>query len=189
MRLIPQLVEPRVLLDGLAIARSPRWHDCRLWLCNWGAGETVPVGLDGSSEVVAAGQTFWAGALGGYRTGGCSSPREAGPRGTRRLARVARRSRSHLAPYGWNEITVDGCGNVHVNAINFDFADFDGVLTTDKTPGKIALATHDGEVREVASELAVPKRDGRNARQHDADRRELVRATTHRLRHGLRRRP
>jgi hypothetical protein len=26
--------EPRVLLDGLAIGESPRWHDGRLWFSN-----------------------------------------------------------------------------------------------------------------------------------------------------------
>src|SRR5437867_11744669 len=47
--------EPRVLLDGLAIGESPRWHDGRLWFSNWGAGEIVAVDLDGNSEVVGRG--------------------------------------------------------------------------------------------------------------------------------------
>ena len=31
--------EPRILLTGLAFGESPRWHDDRLWLADWGAGE------------------------------------------------------------------------------------------------------------------------------------------------------
>jgi hypothetical protein len=29
-------MQPRVLLDGLAMPESPRWHDGRLWFSNWG---------------------------------------------------------------------------------------------------------------------------------------------------------
>jgi sugar lactone lactonase YvrE len=39
-------MEPRVLLDGLAMPESPRWHDGRLWFSNWGADEIVAVDLD-----------------------------------------------------------------------------------------------------------------------------------------------
>ena len=44
---------PRTLLTGLGFGESPRWHGGRLWLCNWGFGEVMTVGLDGGSEVVA----------------------------------------------------------------------------------------------------------------------------------------
>src|SRR5512133_4205643 len=47
--------EPRLLLDGLAMPESPRWHDGRLWFSNWGAEEIVAVDLDGTSEVVGRG--------------------------------------------------------------------------------------------------------------------------------------
>jgi ATP-dependent Lon protease len=63
---------------------------------------------------------------------------------------------SHISPLGWSEMTVDGRGNVYVNAVNFDFAEFDEVLTSGKAPGKIALVRPDGEAREVANELAFP---------------------------------
>jgi sugar lactone lactonase YvrE len=46
-----QVIEPRVLLEGLAIGESPRWHDDRLWFSNWGTGEIIAVDLDGNSEV------------------------------------------------------------------------------------------------------------------------------------------
>ena len=35
-----------------------------------------------------------------------------------------------ISPYGWSEITVDGRGNVYVNSLNFDFADFGEVLAS-----------------------------------------------------------
>jgi sugar lactone lactonase YvrE len=43
------------LLDGLVVGESPRWHDGRLWFCNWGAQEIRTVDVDGNSEVVAKG--------------------------------------------------------------------------------------------------------------------------------------
>src|SRR5262245_59058055 len=41
----------RVLLTGLAMGESPRWHGGRLWFSDWGAQEIIAVDLDGSSEV------------------------------------------------------------------------------------------------------------------------------------------
>jgi hypothetical protein len=38
-------VEPKVLLDGLAMVESPRWHDGRLWFAHWGTGEIRAVDL------------------------------------------------------------------------------------------------------------------------------------------------
>ena len=43
------------LISGLVVGESPRWHDGRLWFCNWGAQEIRTVDLDGNSEVVAKG--------------------------------------------------------------------------------------------------------------------------------------
>ena len=71
-------------------------------------------------------------------------------------SRVRHADLSHISPLGWSEITVDGRGNVYVNTINFDFAEFNDVLTSGRAPGKIALVTPDGEASEVANELAFP---------------------------------
>src|SRR4029453_13943566 len=42
-----------VLLTGLKIGESARWHDGRLWLANWGAQQILAVDLDGKAEVMA----------------------------------------------------------------------------------------------------------------------------------------
>ena len=44
--------EVRMLLSGLAMGESPRWHENRLWLSDWGAQEIVAVGPDGNREVI-----------------------------------------------------------------------------------------------------------------------------------------
>lgn len=44
--------EPEILLRGLGIPESPRWHDGRLWFCNWIDRQVVGVSLDGTPEVM-----------------------------------------------------------------------------------------------------------------------------------------
>ncbi len=150
------VMSPRLLLDGLAMPESPRWHDGRLWFSNWGAEEIVAVDLDGTSEVMGRGPEGAGWAVNWLPddrmliTG--SELVRVEPDGSR----VRHADLSHLSPYGWSEMTVDGRGNVYVNTINFDFADFQAVLTSGQAPGKIALITPDGDVREVANEIAFP---------------------------------
>jgi sugar lactone lactonase YvrE len=149
-------MEPRVLLDGLAMPESPRWHDGRLWFSNWGTREIVAVDLEGNGEVVGEGADGL-----GWATNWLPDGRmlvtgaeliRIEPDGSR----VRHADLEAISPHGWSEMTVDGRGNVYVNAINFDFAEFNDVLTSGRTPGKIALVTPDDEAREVANELAFP---------------------------------
>ncbi|TIX29718.1 MAG: SMP-30/gluconolactonase/LRE family protein, partial [Mesorhizobium sp.] len=44
--------EARVVMNGLAFGESPRWHDGRLWFCNWGTGQIIAVDADGNSQVM-----------------------------------------------------------------------------------------------------------------------------------------
>ena len=149
-------MEARVLLDGLAIPESPRWHDDRLWFSNWGTGQIVAVDLDGSSEVVGEGPDGLGWATGWLPDGRLliTGPEliRLEPAGTR----VRHADLGHISPFGWSEMTVDGRGNVYVNTINFDLAEFNEVLTSGRAPGKIALVRADGETRQVADELAFP---------------------------------
>jgi sugar lactone lactonase YvrE len=150
------VIEARVLLDGLAIGESPRWHDGRLWFSNWGTGEIVAVDLGGNSEVVGRGPDGLGSATDWLPDGRMlitgSELLRVEPDGSR----VPHADLSHISPFGWSELTVDGRGNAYVNTINFDFAEFNDVLTSGKAPGKIGLVTQDGEAREVADELAFP---------------------------------
>src|SRR5947207_13224785 len=47
-----QMHELQTLLIGLAFGESPRWHNGRLWLADWGAQEILAVGLEGKREVI-----------------------------------------------------------------------------------------------------------------------------------------
>jgi sugar lactone lactonase YvrE len=149
-------MRPRVLLDGLAMPESPRWHDGRLWFSNWGTRQIVAVDLDGNSEVVGEGPDGLGWATNWLPDG---SMLITGPELVRVEpdgSRVPYAELSQISPFGWSEITVDGTGKVYVNTINFDFAEFNELLTSGKAPGKIALVRSDGEACEVANELAFP---------------------------------
>jgi sugar lactone lactonase YvrE len=146
----------QVLVDGLGMGESPRWHDARLWFSNWGSDEIVAVDLNGNSEVMGRG-----GGGSGWATNWLADGRML-ITGTELMrvehngSRVRHADLSHISPYGCGEITVDGRGNVYVNTINFDFADFNDIIASGKAPGKIALVTPEGEAREVADGLAFP---------------------------------
>jgi sugar lactone lactonase YvrE len=151
-----QVTEPRMLLGGLAMPESPRWHDGRLWFSDWGAGEIVTVDLDGNSQVVDRGPEGPGWAVNWLPDGRMLMTGNELIRVEPDGSRVRHADLSHISPYGWSEITVDGRGNVYVNTINFDFTEFDNVLTSGQAPGKIALVTPEGEALEVASEIAFP---------------------------------
>ena len=44
--------DERTLLTGLAFGESPRWHEGRLWVANWGTQEILAIDAAGRSEVV-----------------------------------------------------------------------------------------------------------------------------------------
>ena len=148
--------EPRVLLEGLAMPESPRWHDGRLWLSNWGTQEIVAVDLDGKSEVVGRGPEGLGWAVNWLPDGRMLVTGNELVRVEPDGSRVRHVDLRHISPYGWSELTVNGRGDAYVNTLNFDFAKFNDVLTSGQALGKIALVTPRGEARQVANEIAFP---------------------------------
>lgn len=152
----PSIRRTRVLLEGLGMAESPRWRDGRLWFSNWGTDQIVALDHDGNTEVMGPG-----GGGSGWATNWLPDGRML-ITGVQLLrveadgSRVQHADLSHISPYGWSEMTVDGRGNIYVGSINFDWADFNDLLASGGAPGKIALVTPDGEAREVADDLAFP---------------------------------
>ena len=47
------MTEPRIVLGDIVMGESTRWHEGRLWFCDWGAGEIIVLGEDDRPEVVA----------------------------------------------------------------------------------------------------------------------------------------
>jgi sugar lactone lactonase YvrE len=141
-----------VLMDGLGLGESPRWHDGRLWCSDWVAQEVVAVDRTGKSEVVTRVPSFpfCIGWMPDERllvvSGGDGRLLRREPDGSL----VTHADLSRLSRYPWNEIVVDGRGNIYLNNIGFDFPA--GAFA----PGIIALVTSDGSVRQVADGVAFP---------------------------------
>jgi sugar lactone lactonase YvrE len=144
---VPEL---HTLLTGLVLGESPRWHDGRLWFANWGAQEIVAVDLQGVSEMIAHSP-----AVAGYSidwlpdglllvTGHELLRQEVDG------SLVPHADLSGLSNHGWNEIVVDGRGNIYVNSIGFNFGE------EEFRPGIIALVTPGGAARQVAENVAFP---------------------------------
>jgi sugar lactone lactonase YvrE len=140
--------EPKVVLSGLGIPESPRWHEGRLWFCNWIEREVVAVDLDGKSEVTAAGP-------GPSRLMGWSI--DWLPDGSLLMTGddLQRRhpdgSTITLSEQHANEIVVDGRGNIYLDGADFDFAGGEA-----PKPGWIKLVTPDGKLRQVADDIQFP---------------------------------
>jgi sugar lactone lactonase YvrE len=148
------MADPRVLMTDIAFGESPRWHDGRLWFCDWAAEELIALDPDGASEVVARVPSFpfsidW-------RPDGVLLINAARQKAVLRLqpdgelTTYADLSGLAAHPPG-NEIVVDRHGNAYVNGGGFD------LMAGEKfAPGMLALVTPDGAAHEVAGDLAFP---------------------------------
>jgi sugar lactone lactonase YvrE len=140
---------PDSLLDGLRFPESVRWHDGRLWFCNWLASEVVtldPAG--GTPHVVAHAPVpipFCIDWLADGRmlltTGGQRTVVIATDDGLEPYADLT----SVFAKGGLNEVVVDPRGHVFVNGGGYDL-----MAGEEPAPGGIACIAPDGTSREVA---------------------------------------
>ncbi|WP_095086768.1 SMP-30/gluconolactonase/LRE family protein [Mesorhizobium sophorae] len=142
----------RVVTEGLAFGESPRWHDGCLWLCNWGTGEIIAVDADGSREIVLT-----VPAVLPYSIDWLSDGRLLVVSGREGLllrrepdgSLVTHADLRALSKSPWNEIVVDGRGNIYVNGGGP--APAPGQYFG---PGTVVLVTPDGAVRQVAENIA-----------------------------------
>jgi len=161
------MTEPRTLLTGIILGESPRWHDGRLWFCDWGAHEIRAVALDDARG---------AGGVTGVKVGGVAVMARVAafpfcidwaPDGRllvvagsdHALLRAAEPGGSPLPFVGlsdlcdrpWNEIVVDPRGNAYLNCVGYDM-----MAGEPTTTGIVALVTPDGTARRVADDVAFP---------------------------------
>jgi sugar lactone lactonase YvrE len=146
----PESLETRILLSGLAIGESPRWHDGRLWFAHWGTGEIVAVDLHGRAEVMATGPEGLGWSIDWLPDGRLLVTGPELMRQEPNGSMVRHADTSGVADHGWNEIVLDGRGNIYLDGTGFRFGQ------EEFKPGIIALVTPDGDVRRVADDIAFP---------------------------------
>jgi sugar lactone lactonase YvrE len=140
------------LKDGLVMGESPRWHDGRLWLSDWGTGEILALDDAGEAEVMARlpALPFCFDFLPDGRLLVVSGREGLLLRHEPDGAIVTHADLASLAPPPWNDIVVDAAGNAYVGCTGFEFPG------GEFAPGSIARVTPDGAVREVADGVAFP---------------------------------
>ena len=132
----------RTLMGGLAMGESPRWHEDRLWLSDWGAQEILAIDLHGKGEVVVRvpfALPFCIDWLSDGRLLVVSGREGLLMRREHDGSLVMHADLRDLSSEGWNEIVVDGRGSVYLNG-----------------GAGIALVATDGSVRQVADSFAFP---------------------------------
>jgi sugar lactone lactonase YvrE len=144
------VLEAKPLLSGLVIGESPRWHEGRLWFAHWGTGEIIAVDLDGRSEVVGHGPAGLGWSVDWLPDGRLLVTGQGLMRREPDGSMVSHADLSGVGVDDFNEIVVDGRGNIYVNG-GCDFDPGEG-----NAPGIIALVTPDGSVRRVADGIAFP---------------------------------
>jgi sugar lactone lactonase YvrE len=144
------MAELRTLITGLVVGESPRWHDGRLWYANWGAQEIRTLDESGTGEVIARGPKPVGFSIDWLRDGALIVTGD--DRLLRRAGDGSFTTHADLSALGagWNEVTVDGRGNVYVNSIGFRFGQ------EDFRPGTIAVVGRDGSAAQVADNIAFP---------------------------------
>jgi sugar lactone lactonase YvrE len=140
--------EPKVLLSGLGIPESPRWHQGRLWFCNWIDRQVVAVDMDGTAEVILTRDP--ASFPMGYSIDWLPDGRLL-TTGDKIRRQEPDGSVAVHAGQQANEIVVDARGNAYVNGADFDF-----VAGAPPKPGYIKLVTPDGQLRQVADDIQFP---------------------------------
>jgi sugar lactone lactonase YvrE len=151
----------KVLMGGLGFGESPRWHEGRLWFCNWGMQEIIAVDATGNSEVMLRVETSLPFSIDWLPDGRLllvSGRERLLLRQERDGSLVTHADLSGLTEGACNEIVVDGRGNIYVNG----------------GPGVIVLVRPDGSVQRVADGISFP-----NGMAVTADNKTLIIAESH----------
>ena len=134
---------PRVLMSGIAMGESPRWHQGRLWFADWGCGQIIAVDAAGHAEVMLDTQLDLPFSIDWLPDGRLLVVAGRASLVLRKEddgSMVTHADLRHVSDLGWNEIVVDPHGRAYVNG----------------GPGIIAVVNADGSARQVADGIAFP---------------------------------
>jgi sugar lactone lactonase YvrE len=148
-----QTLTPALLIDDLAFAEGPRWHDGRLYFSDMHSGKVFAADLEGRSEVICAVPNAPSG-LGWLPDGrmlvvSMTDRRLLCLEADGELREVA--DLSPWASYHCNDMVVDPRGRAYVGNFGWDLHG-----GGEPQPADLVLVTPDGEARVVAKDLEFP---------------------------------
>lgn len=148
------MTAPRVLRDGIVFGESPRWHDGRLWFCDWGARQILAVAPDGSGEVVLEVDFHSLPMCIDFLPDGrllvVCSPRQQLLRREADGRLVVHAELGAVSDQPWNEVVCDRRGTAYLNNSGFDFP------REEPRPGLLAVVGPDGTARRIAGDVMFP---------------------------------
>ena len=162
----------QIIVSGLAFGESPRWHEGRLWLCNWGTGEIVAIDAQGNSQIMLTIPATLPYSIDWLPDGRLLVVSGRDGLLLRQEADGTLATHADLRPLSkspWNEIVVDGRGNAYVNGGGPAPAPGEHF-----GPGTIVLIRPDGTIRQVAENIAFA-----NGMAVTPDNRTLIVAESH----------
>lgn len=151
------------VVTELGLPESPRWHDGRVWFCDWLDGSVLSVDPDGDDLMVHATVDGFPICIDWDLDGNLLVVDGAGRRvlrGDSTNRRVLRGDTgglqlltdlASLADGPWNEIVTHPSGRIYVNGPGYDL-----MAGQDPASGQIAVIDVDGTARLVADGLAFP---------------------------------
>jgi sugar lactone lactonase YvrE len=146
------MADMKALVDGLAFAEGPRWHNGKLWFSDMQGLKVMTVDLDGRTETVAE-VPNWPSGLGWLPDGRLlivsMTDRKVlrlDPDGLKVHADIFK-----LASFHCNDMVVDGNGNAYVGNFGYD-------ILAHGTPkgAEVVLVKPDGSARVAATGLQCP---------------------------------
>lgn len=138
------------LLSGIALGESPRWHEGRLWFCDWGTQEIIAVDSGGKSDTILRVPTTLPFCIDWLPDGRLLIV--SGPEGQI----LSQEPDGSLTTYadlsgidqGFNEIVVDIRGHAYVNG-----GGIDRMFGNEAARGVVVLVTPEGTARKVADDI------------------------------------
>ena len=142
-----------LIVEGIAFGESPRWHDDRIWFCDWVDGDVRSAQPDGGDVRTHAHLDGFPICIDWDTRGRLlvvnGDARQLVRSIDDRLELFA--DLSPLSDRPWNEVVSHPSGNAYVNGIGYDMMAGETTRT-----GQIALVDPAGDARLVAEDLAFP---------------------------------
>lgn len=146
-------VEQVPIVRDIGLGESPRWHQGRVWYCDWLDRTVISVDPDGGDRLVHARVDGFPICIDWDLDGRLliveGAQRQVVRDGVDGLELVA--DLTAVSNAAWNEIVTHPSGRVYVNGVGFDM-----IAGDEPTTGQIAVIDEDGAVREVADDLTFP---------------------------------